>query len=69
MLISVDKELEANKLKNQKGQSLVEFVLLLAIVMVISMGFLKVINTNVADYWQAMAQMLVEDETQQLELR
>lgn len=55
--------------KNQRGQSLVEFVLLLTVVMLLSVGFLKLVNTNVAKYWLAMGQMLVEDDTQQLELR
>ncbi|MEX1099488.1 MAG: hypothetical protein WEB87_03610 [Bacteriovoracaceae bacterium] len=55
--------------KDERGQSLVEFVLLLTIVMLISVGFLKIVNTNVAKYWLAMGQMLVEDDTQTLELR
>lgn len=57
------------KLANQKGQSLVEFVLLMSIVMLVSIGFMKVVNSNVETYWRAMGQMLVEDDNQRLELR
>ncbi|MBC75745.1 MAG: hypothetical protein CME64_06995 [Halobacteriovoraceae bacterium] len=55
--------------KNQDGQSLVEFVLLLSIIMVLSLGFLKTVNTGIATYWLKMGQMLVEDDSQTLELR
>lgn len=56
-------------IKNQKGQSLVEFVLLLSIIMLLSLGFLKTVNTGVSTYWLGMGQMLVEDNSQQLQLR
>lgn len=54
---------------NQDGQSLVEFVLLLGVIMVISLGFLKILNSKVSDYWLAMGNILVEDQEQTLELR
>lgn len=54
---------------NHRGQSLVEFMLLLTVVMLLSVGFLKLVNNNVANYWLAMGQMLVEDDAQKLELR
>jgi len=54
---------------NQKGQSLVEFVLLLSVIMLISLLFLKLINTNIANYWQAMGTVLLEDPTQRIEMR
>jgi hypothetical protein len=60
---------EANILKNNKGQSLVEFVLLITSIMLISLLFLKVTNTNIAKYWLYMGKLLMEDETQSLELR
>ncbi len=56
-------------IENQQGQSLVEFVLLLSIIMLLSLGFLKTVNTGVATYWLGMGQMLVEDNSQTLKLR
>ena len=56
-------------LANERGQSLVEFVLLLTIVMILSLTFLKLVNGKVADYWLAMGKMLVEDPSVQLELK
>lgn len=53
----------------ERGQSLVEFVLLLTIVMILSLTFLKLVNGKVADYWLAMGKMLVEDPSVQLELK
>ncbi len=53
----------------EKGQSLVEFVLLLTMVMIISLAFLKLVNGKVADYWLAMGNMLTEDPSIQLELK
>lgn len=54
---------------DERGQSLVEFVLLLSIVMIISLTFLKLVNGKVADYWLAMGRMLTEDPNVQLELK
>ena len=56
-------------IRNEKGQSLVEFVLLLSVIMLLSLGFLKVVNGNVSKYWLAMAKVLVEDDSQELRLR
>lgn len=56
-------------ISNQKGQSLVEFVLLLSVIMLISLLFLKLINTNIANYWQAMGTVLLEDPTQTIQMR
>lgn len=58
-----------NMANDEKGQSLVEFILLLSIVAIISIGFLRIVNGKVADYWLAMGEMLVEDENQSLNLR
>lgn len=54
---------------NEQGQSLVEFVLLLSLIMVLSLGFLKTVNTGISNYWLKMGQMLVEDPSQNLTLR
>lgn len=53
----------------QRGQSLVEFVMLMSVIMLISLGYLRVVSGNVAEIWLGMGQVLVEDETQKLELR
>lgn len=45
---------------DQRGQSLVEFVLLLSVIMLTSLLFLKLVNTNVAKYWLAMGRVLAE---------
>ncbi len=59
--------------KNESGQSFLEFVLLISVIMMISMGFLKGINSGIAKYWLAMGQDLVYDyhktDTTKLKLR
>lgn len=62
-------ETEEIQLNNEKGQSLVEFVLLLAVIMLISLLFLKLVNTNVAKYWRAMGTVLLEDPSQTIQMR
>lgn len=55
--------------KRQKGQSLLEFILLFA--MVVLWGFLLVreANTMIADYWKVVVKIIVNDPTQNIELR
>lgn len=48
-------------LKNEQGQSLVEFVLLLASILLVSMVFMKIVNGNIGKYWTAMGQTLLLD--------
>lgn len=55
--------------KNQDGQTLVEFILLLAGITMISFSFMRLVNSNIADRWQAMAQMVLDDKSQTLEIR
>jgi hypothetical protein len=55
--------------KNQSGQSLVEFVLLLTAILIISMGFLKSVNSGMGNQWKAMATILLEDPNQKIEFR
>lgn len=56
-------------LLNQNGQTFIEFVLLLLMTMVISTAMLRTINTNLADYWLAMAKKIVDDPNETFELR
>ena len=55
--------------KNQSGQTLVEFVLLLASIVAIAFSFMRVVNTNLGDQWLQMSQTILEDENQQLRIR
>lgn len=58
-------------LKDQRGQTLVEFVLVLLSILIVSMVFMKIVNGNVAKYWTAMANTLLIDVegNQKLKLR
>lgn len=58
-----------NNLKNQDGQSFVEFVLLMAVIVMLSLGFLKVVNTGVASFWKNSVRIIVDDKTVRLNLR
>lgn len=59
-------------LTNQKGQSLVEYMLLLAIIVGISFSFMAGINGALGDRWETMAEVLINidtDNTQKYKLR
>lgn len=58
-----------NILNNHKGQSLVEFILLITVIMLMSLFFLRLTNSGIAKYWLYMGNLLTEDETKQLTLR
>ena len=68
---SINQTKDTNILKNEQGQTLVEFVLLLACILIVSMVFMKTINGNMARYWTAMANTLLIDVEgkQKLKLR
>lgn len=44
-----------------RGQSIVEFVLLLAVVSGISWGFVAFMNRNLARYWEYSANLIIND--------
>jgi len=46
----------------QRGQSIVEFVLLLAVITGLSYGFVAMMNKNLATYWQYSANLIVDDK-------
>ncbi len=48
---------------DQKGQSLVEYMLLLAIIVGISFSFMSAINGGLADRWESMVALLVNIDT------
>ena len=56
-----------NKVKavlNERGQSLIEFVLLLLVVATISFMFVKLVNNQIAGIWVDIVKIIVDDETQ-----
>jgi len=56
-------------LKDQTGQTLVEFILLLLGIFIISFGFMATMNSNISDRWRAIAQIILDDKTQTLNIR
>tara|TARA_Y100000385_G_C13033932_1_gene612082 strand:- start:547 stop:771 length:225 start_codon:yes stop_codon:yes gene_type:complete len=64
-------EQDVNILNNEQGQSLVEFVMLLAAILLVSMSFMKIVNGNIGKYWVGMGQTLLldVDSNQKLKLR
>jgi hypothetical protein len=46
----------------QKGQTLVEFVLLLAVISTLSYGFVAVMNRNIGAYWEHAVNLIIHDE-------
>ena len=67
----INRTKDTDILKSEQGQTLVEFVLLLASILIVSMVFMKTINGNMARYWTAMANTLLIDVEgkQKLKLR
>tara|TARA_Y100000768_G_scaffold388897_1_gene388472 strand:- start:16797 stop:17039 length:243 start_codon:yes stop_codon:yes gene_type:complete len=53
-------------LKRQTGQTFIEFILLLASIVIVAFSFMRVANTGIADRWQSMAQVILEDDSQTL---
>ena len=52
---------EEENILNENGQTLVEFVLLLLVIMSISFAYMSIVNRGIADYWQAMGNILLKD--------
>jgi len=50
------------KALGERGQSIVEFVLLLAVITGLSYGFVAMMNKNLARYWQYSANLIVHDK-------
>lgn len=45
----------------EKGQSFVEFILLMLMIIMISFNFMKIVNTNLGKTWTAMVNVVVKD--------
>jgi Flp pilus assembly pilin Flp len=63
------KEITKKNIKDQSGQTLVEFVLLLLAIVVISTTFMTQINGYIANRWEAVANVILDDPNQQIKLR
>ena len=48
--------------RSQRGQSIVEFVLLLSVITGLSYGFVAIMNRNLARYWDYSASLIVNDK-------
>ncbi len=46
---------------DQKGQSFIEFVLLMLIVVGLSYGYMKIVNGNLAKRWEKMVNVVIND--------
>jgi hypothetical protein len=51
----------ARKLLSERGQSIVEFVLLLAAIASVSFFFVAIMNRNIARYWEYSANLVIND--------
>lgn len=49
---------EVSKLQDQKGQTFIEFILLLVILMTISFGFIRGFNTLIGTRWEVMLKII-----------
>ncbi len=58
------KVLPFNLLKQvgQKGQSLIEFVLLLTVISGISFMFVSLMNKNITRYWEYAVNLVIDDK-------
>lgn len=54
---------------DESGQSIIEFVLLMSGIVIISFTFMRLMNGNIAERWQKMAQVILEDDNQTLQLK
>ncbi len=52
---------EAREAKNQSGQTLIEFILLMLMVVFLSFGYMKIVNGNLAKRWEKLVNIVVND--------
>lgn len=50
------------KKRKQSGQAIIEFVLLLAVMTLITYGFVYFMNRNLARYWEYSANLIINDK-------
>jgi Flp pilus assembly pilin Flp len=56
-------QVKAKLAKNESGQTLVEFLLLLVSIVLIAFTFMRTMNSELADVWSKMANIILEDES------
>jgi Flp pilus assembly pilin Flp len=69
MIIKKPNNITKKVLKDQSGQTFVEFVLLLASIVIIAFSFMRLTNSGVEQKWTRMAQIILDDDTQILKAR
>jgi Tfp pilus assembly protein PilW len=47
--------------KRQRGQAIIEFVLLLAVMSLVTYGFVYFMNKNLRRYWEYSANLIIND--------
>jgi hypothetical protein len=50
------------KFLHQRGQALLEFILLLVAIGGISFGFVNIMNRNLGKYWEYYANLIINDK-------
>jgi len=55
---------QESKKKRQSGQTLVEFILLLLVIVMVSFGFLRVANGSLGRLWETYVRLIVDDPQQ-----
>lgn len=63
----VPKNSRPNILKNEKGQSFLELILLMVVTILISFTMIKGINSNIALRWKVMAKLIAGPTTDPIE--
>jgi len=53
---------------NRRGQTLVEFILLMVVIIGVSMLFMKLVNSNIAIYWKFIVTKVVGDPSIRLDI-
>lgn len=56
------------KIPDSSGQSLIEFVLLFAVIMTATILFYQVFREQIADLWIKLVTMIVDDQRQQIKM-
>jgi len=56
-------------LKDQSGQTFVEFILLLASIVMVAYSFMRLTNSGVEKKWTQMAQIILDDDSIVLKAR
>jgi len=53
---------------NQKGQTFIEFMLLLIVIVTISLTITKLTNNKIADLWVFFANLIIDDPANSVQL-